>query len=159
MGGGWSHDKESKSTGTKTHKSTTAGLPTHTPHHTHSSITVPSFTSDPVSWLVLISQFFFFKRHHIGGPLLCSTSAQRWHHSVWEVTAIFRLRRRALAAASPASLHELAQKALVSVVKDLQFFKRVKENICHAEVHRRALYSEYNQHLTQSCFVSNKFRL
>lgn len=65
------------------------------------------FTSDSGSWLVLIICFFvcFFvlKSHYIGRPLLCSTSVQWWHHSVWDVAAIFSIRQCAVPAASPAS--------------------------------------------------------
>lgn len=52
--------------------------------------------------------FFFWKRDHIGGQLLCSTSAQWWHHSVWD-RAIFSFRQRAVAAASPSSMQGLAE--------------------------------------------------
>lgn len=76
--------------------------------HTHSNSAVPSLTTDPVSWLVPINRVFW-KRDYIGGRLLCSTSVQWWHHSVWDMGAIFSLRQRAEAGASPASIQGLAQ--------------------------------------------------
>lgn len=67
---------------------------THPQAHTHSNKAVPNLTAHPVSRLVPIKQFFFLKRDHIGGWLLCSsTSAQWWHHSVWDRDAIFSLRQ------------------------------------------------------------------
>lgn len=67
--------------------------------HRHSSTAVPSLTSNPVSWLALINQSVW-KRTHIGWWLLCSASAQWWHHGVWDSAAIFSNRQRVTPPAS-----------------------------------------------------------
>lgn len=91
-------------TGTQTHKCTPAGRPAHTATQHPASHQILS-----ADWFWSVG-FFFKKRHHIGGPLLCSASAHWWHHSVWEVAAIFSLRQCAAAADSPASAQGMTQR-------------------------------------------------